>query len=65
MTTETDTIRTRPDGSIDTAYYMAIGRERRAEQAEILARKLFTRKSKKRGFAWPKFFAPKHGVATR
>lgn len=29
----TGTIRTRPDGSIDTAFYMARGRAKRAEAA--------------------------------
>ena len=29
----TDTIRTRRDGSIDTAYYMTQGRQKRAEAA--------------------------------
>jgi len=43
-----DTIRTRPGGSIDTAYYMAIGRNCRAEQAAKLTRKLFRRKGAKR-----------------
>ncbi|WP_343080171.1 hypothetical protein [Ostreiculturibacter nitratireducens] len=33
-------IRTRPDGSIDTAYYMARGRLARSEQAHRLARSL-------------------------
>lgn len=45
---EAPDIKLRPDGSIDTAHYMEIGRQRRAEQALILAkgvlpkRKLFS-----------------------
>ncbi|WP_306046244.1 hypothetical protein [Nioella sp. MMSF_3534] len=34
----TDTIKTRPDGSIDTAFYMARGRQMRSQQAADMAR---------------------------
>jgi hypothetical protein len=37
--TDTD-IKCRPDGSIDTAYYMQIGRQKRAEQAQEMIRGL-------------------------
>ena len=36
-----DPIRTRPDGSIDTAYYMALGRTRRSEAAHDMVRAAF------------------------
>lgn len=36
MTTSTDHIRRRPDGSIDMAHYLALGRQARAEQARAL-----------------------------
>ncbi len=35
----TDQIRTNPDGSIDTAFYMARGRHMRSQQAHNLAGK--------------------------
>lgn len=34
----TDTIKTRRDGSIDTAFYMARGRQMRSRQAADMAR---------------------------
>ena len=34
----TDTIKTRPDGSIDTAFYMTRGRQMRSQQAADMAR---------------------------
>ena len=34
----TDTIKTRPDGSIDTGFYMARGRQMRSQQAADMAR---------------------------
>jgi len=34
---ETPEIKRRPDGSIDTAHYMKIGRQERADQARTLA----------------------------
>jgi len=34
----TNTIKTRPDGSIDTAFYMARGRQMRSQQAHRLAK---------------------------
>ena len=45
---ETPNIKRRPDGSIDTAYYMAIGRQRRAEQAHTLVKEMLPK---------PKFFS--------
>ncbi len=36
-----DTIRCRPDGSIDTAHYMALGRRCRSMTARDLVRALF------------------------
>jgi|LGOV01.1.fsa_nt_gb hypothetical protein len=43
-------IKYRPDGSIDTAYYMSIGRQKRSEQAHKIAgqasRSLFSAKFK-------------------
>lgn len=38
MTRDTQTLRTRPDGSIDTAYYMARGRRLRSEAAHAMFR---------------------------
>jgi hypothetical protein len=38
--TRQNQIRLRPDGSIDTAHYMEIGRQMRSEQAHRLARQL-------------------------
>jgi hypothetical protein len=35
---ETPEIKCRPDGSIDTAHYMKIGRQERADQAFTLAK---------------------------
>lgn len=35
---ETSEIKRRPDGSIDTAFYMKIGRQERADQALSLAK---------------------------
>jgi len=37
---ENTAIRYRPDGSIDTAYYMQIGRQKRAEQAQSMIKAL-------------------------
>jgi hypothetical protein len=34
--TREDSLRRRPDGSIDTAHYMALGRRHRAEKARSL-----------------------------
>lgn len=39
--TDQDKPRTRNDGSIDTAYYMALGRKKRSEQAHALFSGLF------------------------
>lgn len=38
MTCTTQTLRTRPDGSIDTGYYMARGRVLRSQAAHALIR---------------------------
>ena len=35
---DTPEIKRRPDGSIDTAHYMKIGRQERADQASTLAK---------------------------
>ena len=35
---DTPEIKRRPDGSIDTAHYMIIGRQARADQARTLAK---------------------------
>ncbi|AXI47129.1 hypothetical protein C1J03_14560 [Sulfitobacter sp. SK012] len=35
---ENPDIKLRPDGSIDIAHYMMIGRQKRAEQAQFLAK---------------------------
>jgi hypothetical protein len=43
--TRTDTPRLRPDGSIDTAYYMALGRHRRSEAAHAMAGALWPSRS--------------------
>ncbi|MGP6088860.1 hypothetical protein [Antarctobacter jejuensis] len=51
MTRPTDTIRTRPDGSIDTAYYMARGRRMRSEAAHALFSPEPESPRKRRGFA--------------
>jgi hypothetical protein len=41
-------IKYRPDGSIDTSYYMEIGRQKRSEQAHELTGKVSRRLSPKR-----------------
>jgi hypothetical protein len=38
MTRKTDTMHTRPDGSIDTAFYIARGRQMRSEAAHSMVR---------------------------
>lgn len=38
-------IKFRPDGSIDTAHYMAIGRQKRADQAKKLAKATLPRRT--------------------
>ena len=58
--TRSNTIKTRADGSIDTAFYMARGRQMRSEQARGMART--ATEPRRRGpilvavlalFAWP------------
>ncbi len=52
MTRPTDTdIRLRPDGSIDTAYYMARGRHMRSEAAHELMGTKTERRPRRRGLA--------------
>lgn len=48
MTIDTDDIRLRPDGSIDTAYYLARGRRERARQAHRMARACLSEKRHRR-----------------
>lgn len=43
-------IRLRPDGSIDTAYYMARGRHARSQQAHRMARACLPEKRERRSF---------------
>lgn len=51
MTIDTkDSIRTRPDGSIDTAFYMARGRRERSQQAHRLAKSCLPEKRERRSF---------------
>lgn len=40
----TPQIKYRPDGSIDTAHYMEIGRQKRAEQARTLTKMALPRR---------------------
>ncbi|MBW4982230.1 hypothetical protein KZZ07_06700 [Mameliella sp. CS4] len=51
MTQQDDTIRTRPDGSIDTAYYMARGRHMRSQAAHDMFTPEPTKLRRRRGFA--------------
>jgi hypothetical protein len=48
-----DNIRLRPDGSIDTGYYMKIGRDLRSEQAHAMARSLWFGRGGYFGFVLP------------
>ena len=50
---ETSQIKRRPDGSIDTAHYIKIGRQERADQALALAK---TAVPKRRTFSLPFWF---------
>ena len=50
---ETPEIKLRPDGSIDTAHYIEIGRQERADQALALAK---TAVPKRRTFSLPFWF---------
>jgi hypothetical protein len=50
---EAPDIKLRPDGSINTAHYMKIGRQRRAEQARILVKGALP----KRGFVSLRFWS--------
>lgn len=45
-------IRYRPDGSIDTAYYMQIGRRKRAEQAQKMVKALAPKPAVTRRARW-------------
>ncbi len=45
-------IRLRPDGSIDTAYYMARGRQKRSEQARDIAKAMLPEKRERRKTLW-------------
>lgn len=50
---ETPAIKRRPDGSIDTAHYIKIGRQERADQALALAKSAMP---KRRSFSLPLWF---------
>lgn len=50
---ETPEIKLRPDGSIDTAHYLQIGRQERADQAHALAKMAMP---KRRTFSLPFWF---------
>ena len=56
---ETPEIKRRPDGSIDTAHYLKIGRQERADQAYALA-KMAT--PKRRTFSLPFWFLRTSGT---
>lgn len=56
MTRKTDTIRTRADGSIDTAHYMARGRRMRSEAAHSMFRPEPGTPRRRRGLA--RLFGP-------
>ena len=56
---ETPEIKRRPDGSIDTAHYMEIGRQERADQARILAQAALPRR---RTFSLPFWFLRTSGT---
>lgn len=45
----TDPIKTRPDGSIDTAHYMRLGRQARSQAAHDLARAVVPKPSSRTG----------------
>ncbi len=47
-----DHIKLRPDGSIDTGYYMQIGRRKRSEQAHRMMKKLVSPDAGKRLTRW-------------
>ncbi|WP_420324974.1 hypothetical protein [Mameliella sp.] len=51
MTQQNDRIRTRPDGSIDTAYYMARGRHMRSQAAHAMFSPEPAKPRHRRGFA--------------
>ncbi len=48
----TDLIKTRSDGSIDTAHYMRLGRMARGQAAHDMARAVFPRRTPRTGTAW-------------
>ena len=56
---ETPEIKRRPDGSIDTAHYINIGRQERADQARALAK---TGMPKRRTFSLPIWFLRTSGT---
>lgn len=51
---DTQTIRYRPDGSIDTAYYMQIGRQERSGQAHKLAKSVLPKPRRVSARLWPR-----------
>ena len=51
-----DNIKLRPDGSIDTAYYLQIGRRKRSEQAHRMVKSLSSLSTDKRLTRWWPFF---------
>ncbi|GGF55806.1 hypothetical protein GCM10011319_16400 [Mameliella alba] len=51
MTQQDTKIRTRPDGSIDTAYYMARGRHMRSQAAHAMFSPEPAKPHRRRGFA--------------
>jgi hypothetical protein len=56
---ETPEIKCRPDGSIDTAHYIKIGRQKRADQARALAKSAMP---KRRTFSSPFWFLRTSGT---
>jgi len=56
---ETQEIKRRPDGSIDTAHYIKIGRQERADQARALAKSAM---SKQRTFSSQLWFLRTSGT---
>jgi len=56
---ETPEIKRRPDGSIDTAHYIKIGRQERADQARTLVGAVIP---KRRAFSSPSWFLRTSGT---
>lgn len=50
---EIQDIKLRPDGSIDTAHYMVIGRQKRADQARHIASQARPKRGLFRFLFWP------------